>query len=49
MKELVTLTPTGCIGNRGINEAALGACMPPVTLNLVRARLSPHSHDRIAG
>ena len=31
----------------GINEAALGACMPPVTLNLVRARLSPHVLDRI--
>jgi len=31
----------------GINEAALGACMPPVTLNIVKRRLSPHVLERI--
>ncbi len=31
----------------GINEVALGACMPPVTLNIVRRRLSPHVLERI--
>jgi len=31
----------------GINEVAIGAIMPPVTLNIVKRRLPPHTLDKI--